>query len=276
MLEDDNVVYREIPVEVDIFFGYAAGWLAYGSYFWEPTADQQSVTDLYIYNFATDTDQLWADGRIGRAALSPVNEISGQPTVAVAVSDGSDFDLVVMLGPDNSVPLVEGMDPYFSWSPDGSQIAYLRDHDLFITSAAGVSGDPPIASDVYRSGQWIGDAPLWLGSSGYLLYAETPFVIAAADGSGTFVPTAENGTPLEGPRPLAMLYSSTTNQLIAEIYGMFGSNLAIYQFGDGFKTAELTQQIDDAQLAGWYEENESIIIVSSDGEATVLPLTPQE
>ena len=275
MMEDGDIAHQEMPVEVEIYFDYKAGWLAYGSYFWEPTADRQSVTDLHIYNFATGTDQLWAESNIGRVALSPANEIADQPTAVAAIHSGQGFDLVVMAGPDNNTLLVEDIDPYFSWSPDGEQIAYLKDGELFITAKADDSANPPIASGVYAGGGWIGDAPLWLGSSGYLLYADNPFAIVAADGSETMVPLTEDGAVLQGPRPLAMLYSATNDQLIAESQGMFGSIVTIYQLGKGFKTAVPTQQTDDAQLAGWYEENESAIIVRG-GEPTILPLTPPE
>ena len=274
--EDSELIYRTLPVDVEIFFDYEpeSGWLAYGSKFWGATANQQSVTDLHIYNFATGTDQVWAEGNIGRAAISPVNDVSGQPNVAIAWHNGRGFDLVVKLGLDNNIPLVEDVDPYFSWSPDGSQIAYLRDNELFVTSAAGDSGNPAVASGVYQNSGWIGDAPLWLDDSGYLLYAYAPFIIVAADGSETILPLGEDGSPLEGPRPFAMLYSPTTNQLIAESEGMFGSSVTVYQFDDGFGTAVLVDQIDDAQLAGWYEKGKSVVIISG-GEATVLPLTPQ-
>ncbi len=275
MLEEGNLASQPMPVDVEIFFDYRAGWLAYGSKFWGSTVNQQSVTDLHLYNFATGSDQLWAEANIGRAALAPVDASSGQPTVAVAKHNGRGFDLIVKLEPDTDVFLVADVDPYFSWSPDGSQIAYLRDNELFVTSATGDSGNPPIASGVYEGSSWIGDAPLWLGDSGYLLYADAPFTVVAADGRETIVPQDENGTALDGPRPFAMLYAAPTNQLIAESEGMFGSSVVVYQLGEGFATAVITQQIDDAQLAGWYEENESVIIVSG-GEPTILPLTPQD
>lgn len=275
MLEGEEVLPQPLPVEVEIFFGYEAGWLAYGSKFWGATVNQQSVTDLHLYNFATGSDQLWADGNIGRAAFSPVDASSGQPIVAVAKHNGRGFDLIVKLEPDTDVLLVADVAPYFSWSPDGSQIAYLRDNELFVTNATGDSGDPPIASDVYTGSSWIGDAPLWLGDSDYLLYADNPFTIVAADGSETIVPLGEDGNELQGPRPFAMLYSPAANQLIAESEGMFGSSVVVYQLGEGFATAVITQQIDDAQLVGWYEENESVIIVSG-GESMILPLTPQD
>ena len=72
-----------------------------------------------------------------------------------------------------------------------------------------------------------------------------------------------------------MLYSAAHNQLIAESEGMFGSSVHVYQFGEGFATAVLIEQFDDAQLAGWHEDSESVIIVSG-GEPTILPLTPKE
>ncbi len=275
MLEDGEVLPQPLPVEVEIFFDYQpeSGWLAYGSKFWEATANQQSVTDLHIYNLATGSELNWADG-VGRAALSTLNPITNEPDIAVAIHRGTGFDLIVLLDPDNSIPLVEDIDPFFSWSPDGSQIAYLKDGELFITSKAGDSGNPPIASGVYEGSGWIGDAPLWLGDSGYLLYADAPITIVAVDGSETIVPTIIDSSPVAERRPLTMLYSSSHNQLIAEVEEMFGAGVVFYQFDEGFETAEIVMQIADAQLVGWYEEGESVILFSR-GEPMILPLTPQ-
>lgn len=271
MMADETVTTQPMPVEIEIYFDYKAGWLAYGGYFWEPTADQQSVTNLHLYNFATGEDEMWAE-QVGRAALTPLVMLDGPPSVAAAIHNGQEFDLVLVRGAENRTVLVEDVDPYFSWSPDGSQIAYLRDGDLFVTGSPTDSGNAPIASGVYAGSGWIGDAPLWLGDSGYLLYADAPFTIVAADGSETIVTTAADDTPLQGPRPFAMLYSPTTNQLIAESEGMFGSSVLIYQLSDGFKTAVPVQEIEDAQLAGWYEPNKSVLIVRG-GEPAILPLT---
>jgi hypothetical protein len=274
MVEDGEMAPQPMPVEVELFFDYHDGWLAYGSHFWEPTANQQSVTDLRLYSFATGEETVWAE-LVGRAAISPLEMLGGPPAVAAASHNGQGFDLILLRGAENQTVLVEDIDPYFSWSPDGRRIAYLRNNELFVTDAAAPSGNPPIASGVYANSSWIGDAPLWLGDSGYLLYADTPFTIVAADGSETIVPQDENGMELPGQRPYTMLYSTTTNQLIAEFEGMFGTNVAVYQFGDGFATAKLIEQIDDAQLAGWYAANESVVIVSG-GEPTILSLTHQE
>lgn len=275
MLEDGDVAPRPLPIDVEIFFDYEAGWLAYGSKFWGATANQQSVTDLHIYNFATGIDQLWDDANIGRAAFSPAGTVSGQPTVALTKHNGRGFGLIVKWEPDTDLLLVEDVAPYFSWSPDGSQIAYLRDNELFVTSSSEDSGNPPIASGVYQNSQWIGDAPLWLGDSGYLLYADAPFTIVAIDGSETIVPVSGNDVSLDKGRPLTMLYSSTHNQLIAETEGMFGSGVVFYQFEDGFATAVIRMQIADAQLAGWFEEDESVVLFSR-GFPMTLPLTLQE
>ncbi|GJM41229.1 MAG: hypothetical protein DHS20C20_15110 [Ardenticatenaceae bacterium] len=273
MMENDALAPQPIPVEVEIFFDYDKGWLAYGSYFWEPTANQQSVTDLHMYNFATGEDALWAE-QVGRAAVTPLTMMDGPPSVAVAIHNGQSFDLVLIRGHENQTVLVEDIDPFFSWSPDGSQIAYLRDNNLFVTEVATDSGLPSIAASVYANSGWIGDAPLWLGDTGYLLYADLPFTVVSQDGSQTIVPVMEDGTPLPAGRPFAMRYSEFANQLIAENEGMFGTSVSIYQFGDGFETAELIEQFDDSQIAGWHEEGESIILIIG-GEPTILPLTPQ-
>lgn len=274
MVEDGAMARQALPVAVEIYFDYHDGWLAYGSYFWEATPDQQSVTDLHLYNFATGEDAVWAE-QVGRAVISPMTMLEGPPSVAVAIHNGQSFDLVLIRGVENRTVLLEDIDPYFAWSPDGTRIAYLRNNELFVTDVANDSSNPPIATGVYATTGWIGDAPLWLGDSGYLLYADAPFTIVAADGSETMVPTAEDGTPLNAGRPFAMLYSPTTNQLVAETEGMFGPNVVVYQLAEGFETAVVIEQIDDAQLAGWYEEGASVVIVSG-GEPTILPLTPQE
>ncbi|MCB8981142.1 MAG: hypothetical protein H6657_27370 [Ardenticatenaceae bacterium] len=274
MVEDGEMATQELPVAVEIYFDYANGWLAYGSYFWEATANQQSVTDLHLYDFATGEETLWAE-QVGRAVITPMEMLDGPPSVAAAIHNGQGFDLVLVRGSENRTVLVEDIDPFFSWSPDGRMLAYLRRNELFVTDVASDSGNSPIASGVYANSGWVGDAPLWLGDSGYLLYADAPFTIVAADGSETFVPASGDGVSLDNGRPLTMLYSSTHNQLIAETEGMFGSGVMFYQFDEGFETAVISMQIADAQLAGWYEENESVVLVTSRGPM-ILSLTPQE
>jgi hypothetical protein len=274
MVEESEMIRQELPVAVEIYFDYHDGWLAYGSYFWEATPDQQSVTDLHLYNFATGEAAVWAE-QVGRAVITPLEMLEGPPSVAAAIHNGQSFDLVLLRGPENRTVLVEDVDPFFSWSPDGRQIAYLRNNELFVTDAASDSGNAPIASGVYATTGWLGDAPLWLGDSGYLLYADAPFTIVAADGSETIVPASGDGVSLDNGRPLTMLYSATHNQLIAETEGMFGSGVTFYQFEEGFETAVISMQIADAQLAGWYEEGESVVLSSSRGPM-ILPLTPQE
>ncbi|MCA9953530.1 MAG: hypothetical protein KC434_02345, partial [Anaerolineales bacterium] len=207
--------------------------------------------------------------------ITPMEMLDGPPSVAAAIHNGQGFDLVLVRGPENRTVLVEDIDPFFSWSPDGRMLAYLRRNELFVTDVASDSGNPPIASGVYANSGWLGDAPLWLGDSGYLLYADAPFTIVAADGSETFVPASGDGVSLDNGRPLAMLYSSTHNQLIAETEGMFGSGVMFYQFEEGFETAVVSMQIADAQLAGWYEENESVILVTPRG-SMILSLTLDE
>lgn len=273
MLENEQLLPQELPVEVEIFFDYEDGWLAYGSSFWEPTANQQSVTNFHMLNFATGEAEKWAE-QVGRAAITPQIMMDGPPSVAVAIHNGQSFDLVLMRGFENQTVLVEDIDPFFAWSPNGSQIAYLRDNELFVTDAATDAGTPAIASNVYASSGWIGDAPLWLGDSGYLLFADLPFTIVAADGSQTVVPVAEDGSALPAERPFAMLYSPSTNQLVVENEGMFGTSVSIFQFGDQFETAVRIEQIDDAQIVGLVDNDESLILNIS-GEPTILPLTPQ-
>jgi len=118
MVDEGEMARQALPIPVEIYFDYHDGWLAYGSYFWAATPNQQSVTDLHLYNFATGEDVVWAE-QVGRASITPLEMLEGPPSVAAAIHNGQSFDLVLLRGPENRSVLVEDIDPFFSWSPDG-------------------------------------------------------------------------------------------------------------------------------------------------------------
>lgn len=170
------------PTPIEHFFGYSplTGQLAYGRVFWTAAANgTDSVTDLWVYEYATGETTQWLAGGVGRAAWSPVAAENGAVPLAIALHNGQSFDLALVTAPDSVEILATNIAPYFAWSPDGRQMAYLdREGNLF-TAALPITGmvETLWASGVYANGGWIGDAPVWDLPHNLLIYADEPFTV---------------------------------------------------------------------------------------------------
>ena len=103
---------------------------------------------------------------------------------------------------------------FFSWSPDGERLAFVRQlHPdltseavgLFLVSRSG--GEATKISDfAYQSGGWLGDKPVWAVGDQALIVADSPFRFVHLDGSGDIEPMTSNGEPVDGPRSDMMLW----------------------------------------------------------------------
>ncbi len=271
-LQDGEIVYEDEPDAIEAFFDYADGRMAFGMEFWY-AADNglDAVTDLWIYDYAIGESELWLDGNVGRAAWSPA-----QDTLAVALHNGTVFDLVLMSGPDDWVILNKDIDPFYSWSPDGEQIAFVRDGELFITSLDGQESYS-LTNDMYQESSWVGDAPLWLSTYGLLAYADFPVTFVSLDGVEVYEPISAEGDVMDvDKRPFQMLWSSSQQQLIMQYEGMFGPSLQIFQFAEDIYTiTEVFDLGEGYELVDWYEEGESIIILQN-GEPQIYSLSSHE
>ena len=268
-LQQGQIVYEEEPAAIEAFFDYADGRIAYGAEFWYAAANgTDAVTDLWVYDYATGQSEQWLAGEVARAEWSPVDT----EVLAVALHNGSAFDLVLMSGPIEWTVLNEDINPFYAWSPDGEQIAFVRDGDLIVTTLDG-SESEPLASGVYQESGWVGDAPLWLPDEGLLAYADFPVTFVSLDGAEQYEPIGINGEVMDvNKRPFQMLWSASQQQLIMQYQAMFGSAVQIFQFADDIRTVtEVFDLGEGTEIADWYERDESIIILQN-GEPQVYSL----
>ena len=271
-IQDGEIVYEEEPDAIEAFFDYANGRIAFGMEFWY-AADNglDAVTDLWVYDYAEGESELWLDGNVGRAVWSPIDDV-----LAVALHNGTSFDLALMTGAEEWVILNKDIDPFYSWSPDGEQIAFVRDGELFITTLDGMESSS-LTNNMYQESSWVGDAPLWLLDYGLLAYADFPVTFASLDGVEVYEPIAADGDALDvNKRPFQMLWSDSQQQLIMQYEGMFGPSLQIFQFADDIYT--VTEVIDlgeGNELVDWYEGDEHIIILQN-GEPQIYSLRTHE
>ncbi|MGD8865606.1 MAG: hypothetical protein PVI81_08435, partial [Anaerolineales bacterium] len=75
MVEEGVVGFSESPVTFEIFYDYspASGRVAYGSEFWHAAEGSNvSVSDLWVYDYASRQDRELLVDNVGRAVFSPV------------------------------------------------------------------------------------------------------------------------------------------------------------------------------------------------------------
>lgn len=272
-VQDGEIVYEEEPAAIEAFFDYADGRIAYGAEFWYAAENgSDAVTDLWVYDYATGESEQWLDGNVARADWSPVDT----EVLAVAHHNGTTFDLVLMLGPEDWIVLNEDISPFYAWSPNGEQIAFVREGELIVTELDGTES-APLASSVYEESGWVGDAPLWLPDEGLLSYADFPMTFVPLDGEEAYEPIGVNGEVMDvNKRPFQMLWSSSQHQLIMQYQAMFGPGVQIFQFAEDMTTVtEVFDLGEGTEVVGWYEIDEQVIILQN-GEPQIYSLATNE
>jgi hypothetical protein len=268
-VQQGEIVYEEEPDAIEAYFDYADGRIAYGAEFWYAAANGlDAVTDLWVYDYATSESEQWLEEDVARAEWSPTDT----EVLAVALHNGAAFDLALMVGPEEWIILNKDIDPFYAWSPDGEQIAFVRDGDLIITDLEGTESEP-LASGVYQESGWVGDAPLWLLDEGLLAYADFPVTFVSLDGVEQYEPIGINGEVMDvNKRPFQMLWSASQKQLIMQYQAMFGPAVQIFHFADDIYTVtEVFDLGEGTEIVDWYEMDESVIILQN-GEPQIYSL----
>ena len=268
-LQDGSVTYTESPIEIETFFEYdpIGGQILYGSRFWEPAENNtDSVTDLLVYSYQTERAETIYDGNVGRAAwaIPSAADQADPPGVrfVVALHNGVDFDLILYEdGGEREID--EAISPFFSYHAESDQVAYVKDEQLFVADLAGREIEETMATGVYAESGWVGDAPTWgtdeLGQ--FLIYADNPISIVRLGRSApSFSPTNLDQSPLEEFRPLQMLWSASLNQLIVVEDG-FGQSVRVYLLAEDLSFVEDSYLLESVELAGWYQDDRSILVV---------------
>lgn len=302
IIADDGIAgLSESPVTFEIFFDYSpvSGRIAYGSEFWHAAEGSNvSVSDLWIFDYASGEErQLLADN-VGRAVFSSVlSSGMGSDRLAAVVYDTETdrFDLALVDEQGNLEILASCASHSFSWSPDGGQIAYearvytgegspAEDcSGIFVVSledrsVTRISEAPP------SGGGWHGDQPIWAEGQNALLLTfaspESVFAVVPLDGSGAYVVEKADSIPVEYlPNPMLSLWSPEHNSVIGQTEGMMDPfGVWVYQFSEDMRMVEEAYRIEiegrplDLQLIGWWEPGESVLLRDLSNLSELNPL----
>jgi hypothetical protein len=287
----DMVGFETSPADIMVYWDYSGptGRLAYGSEFWGPARDSyHSVTDLWVYDYATDEAEEWLADNVANASWSPA--IPGhwsEQVLAASIFNTAvgRFDLALVHGPNEIEFLATCTSTSFSWSPDGSMLAYAaipwpnaenvppECQGVFVVSLK--DGSVTQISDTFRSsGGWIGDRPIWADGQDVLLFSEASpesiFWVIPLDGSGAYQITEEATQNLEEdylPRPQYSLWSENNLSVIGQTEGMYDPfGVWVYRFSEDMRTVVNAYRINwgdvhhDLQLIGWWDPGESVLL----------------
>jgi hypothetical protein len=282
--------FTQSPVDAEMLWDYSgpSGRIAYASEFFHASREfSRSVSDLWVYDYASDSSEKWLEDDVSRAYWSPYLPESSDPQQLVAavfdVNVGA-FDLVIVAGPGQTRKLASCASEEFSFSPDGSQIAYKSGwyndaqprpqecEGVFIVSLKDGSIRRLTGTDPLATGGWFGDQPLWAESLDALLfksYDETSiFNLVPMDGSDWFpVTIAESMGKDYLPAPLLSLWSESYMAVIGQTEGMFDPfGVWVYRLslvGDQIEQAfrvDWGEYRHDLLLIGWWEPGESVLL----------------
>ena len=292
VLKDGILSAQPSPVQSELFWEYTpiTGRLAYSPEFVHASEQNNvSVTSLWVYDYGTGESTMWLEDNVVRAAWSPDGE---QVTAAIYNPETAQIDLVFVTGPGQVDLIAECASQLFSWSPDGTQLAYVN-----VVSWAGVNeacagtyrvtfpdgirgGEPRIerVSDFglqkLLSGN-VSDKPIWAPEQNALIYPDQPFWIVPLDGSPAFIPSTPQGEdPLELPRPNNGLWSPDLRQLSGNFEtGLSGrGGVWIYQLSEDLSEIENYYRIGDTPiynnsdmvLVSWWKPEESLLVLDGD------------
>jgi hypothetical protein len=292
VLEDEDLSTQPSPVQFQIFWEYTpvTGRLAYSPDFVHGSDHNNiSVTSLWVYDYATGEAQMWLEDNVIRSAWSPDGE---RVTAAVYNPETEQIDLVFVSGPDQVELIAECASNLFSWSPEGTQLAYVNSISwtgvreacagtYLVSFPDGLTGGEhqvdrvsEFGSQKLLSGHPV-DAPIWALNQNALIYPDQPFWVVPLDGSPAYMPATPQGEdPLNIPRPFGPIWSSPLNQLVSNYdAGLSGQGgVWIYQFSEDLQSIEYYYRVGDTPegdnsdivLVNWWIPGESILVLDGD------------
>ncbi len=294
--------FTQSPVEMGVLWDYSgpSGKIAYASEFYHASrAFSRSVTDLWIYDYATDTTEQWLQDDVGRAYWSPYIPDSLEPQQLVAAIFDSDigaFDLVLVDGPDQTRKIAECSSEEFSFSPDGSRIAYKSGwynesqprpdecSGVFIIELEDGSIRRLTNTDPLATGGWYRDQPLWGESLDALLFKsfneDSIFNIVPLGGTEwSQVGIAESIQEDYLPTPFFSIWSDAHRSVIGQTEGMMDPHAVwVYRLSADGAQIEDAFRVDwgefrhDLLLLGWWEPGESVLIRDISNPSDLNPL----
>jgi hypothetical protein len=217
------------PVGKVAFLDYTpiTGRLAYSQSLMS-SADQTSEEggDLWIFDFWTGRKTKWLDGGVVNASWAPIRDSIVKKQFLAVLQIGGSLDLGTE--PNSFTPLAKVDNVcWFSWSPLGDQIAYVRDcheiSDYYCYSyTAGTSYIIKIHEGQPRKvAEGTNGVPIWALDYQALIIPGSPMRVYKLDESKSFPLSLPNGEFLDGERMRGYLWSPSNRLLHMEEYGCF-------------------------------------------------------
>ncbi len=302
MVRDGVAAFAQSPVDMGVLWDYSgpSGKIAYASEFYHASRDfSRSVTDLWVYDFATGMTERWLEDDVSQAFWSPYLPGSSSPQKLVAAvfdSTSGTYDLHLVTGPSQTQVLAQCASEEFGFSPDGKQVVYkagwYRDGEprpedcdgVFLVSLEGFALRRLTDTNPVATGGWFRDQPLWSESLNALLfksYNETSiFNLVPLDGSGwSEVGISASIEEEYLPTPFLSLWSDRYQSVIGQTEGMMDPfGVWVYRFSADGTEIEEAFRVDwgefdhDLILLGWWEPGESVMIRDITNPSALNPL----
>jgi len=278
----DGIFLKEDhPPRYDLYWDYnvATELLAYASSEYHALPESTwSVSDFWSFDYQNNVAMRWWSSGVGRVLWDPSSNFTNNRAALIVFNeDHDDFSLGVAASPGRVRMLADHVGHAFSWSPDGTEIAFVRqsiDSGLYVINVE-QTNVRKVSDFSYKSIVSIFDQPLWIVNHNILAVADSgdrPLLFVRLHDTSEFAPTTIDGHTIPGPRPNQMLWSPNDNQLI--ISGDSGVTMEtwIHSFESNMYAVNKSVNLGNAYLAGWYEYGVSVILVRSDGtEIYTLP-----
>ena len=271
---DDIFFTQELPPRYELYWDYnvATKMLAYaGSEYHTLPEATWSVSDFWSYDYQSNVAMRWWSSGVGRVLWDPsTNFANSRAALIVFNADNNDFSLGIANSPGRVRMLADHVGYAFSWSPDGTEIAFVRqsiDPGIYVLNVE--QTDVRKVSDFsYKSIMSIMDQPLWIVNHDILAVADSgdrPLLFVSLHDTREFAPTTIDANTIPGPRPIKMLWSPNYNQLILSGESGVIMETWIHNFGSNMYEVNKSVNLGHASLEGWYEYGESVILVRPDG-----------
>ncbi len=269
------------PPRYDLYWDYnvATELLAYASSEYHALPESTwSASDFWSFDYQNNVAMRWWSSGVGRVLWDPSSNFTNSRAALIVFNeDHDDFSLGVATSPGRVRMLADHVGHALSWSPDGTEIAFVRqsiDPGLYVINVE-QTNVRKVSDFSYKAIISIFDQPLWIVNHNILAVADSgdrPLLFVRLHDKSEFAPTTIDGHTIPGPRPDRMLWSPNGNQLV--ISGDSGVTMEtwIHSFESNMYAVNKSVNLGNAYLAGWYEYGVSVILVRSDGtEIYTLP-----
>lgn len=282
-----NGVWREENAPFAIAHAYSydpiRGRLAFSPFFLteEATLWGRALSDLWVYDYATQTVERWLSERVAGAAWAPVPAADGAVYVAVAVLNPRAcrcsnlcYDLRLYKAKDELVQTISAASPYFSWSADGKAIVYygnLCESESVYIAWVNSTRRVWVGSTVIQS---VEAYPIYDAQAGMVFYPYRGLTWARDDGSESFPIFNENAELLSLSSPTRLLWSATHRMLIVgqEASLDTAGGVLLFKLSADYRTVlhSTALRSDGLVLLGWDTPDEVLLLYDTVAQRLVF------